>query len=143
MAATRFAWLILAFLGAPALAQSPSEAQIIQAQGAYARSQLGSIAAILSAAPAASAREAFQSGNAPIDWRHYSPGLGAVARGPTLKESIAPLLSNIAAARMGCESLEGPCQSKATKSGTDAARRVLLADHPGKALLSALSDDKR
>jgi hypothetical protein len=139
----RIATLAIAGLCAGAGAQSLTEARIVEAQGAYARAQLGSIAAILSAAPAAAAREAFQSGNATIDWRRYSPGLGSIARGPTLKESLAPLLSNIAASKMGCVALEGSCQNQAAASGRDAALRVLGSEHPGKALLAALAEDTR
>lgn len=120
----------------------PTERQIVEAQGQYARAQLGALAALLGTAPAASAREAFASGGAAIDWTHWSPALGGVARGPTLSESLAPLLANLAAQRAGCDRLEGPCQDRALAAGRRAAKDILKSQHPGAALAAAIKEER-
>jgi hypothetical protein len=118
----------------------PTEASVVKAQGDFARIQLESLSALLSAMPAAVAKESFASGNAAIDWAHWSPALGGVARGPTLAESLNPLLSNLAAAKSACAELDGPCQARARAWGAARASSILKSPHPGKALAMALSE---
>ena len=120
----------------------PSEGALIQAQGVYARAQLESLASLFKKLPPAAAKEAFASGNAAIDWRHYSPSLGGIARGPTLGESIAPLLANVEAVKLGCPTTEGPCQVKAWNWAKDQARTILASSHPGIALANIMGDMK-
>lgn len=119
---------------------TPSEAAVVQAQGRFAAAQLQSLAMIFGHAPASVAREAFASGNAAIAWRHYSPALRGVSRGPTLSESIAPLLANVRAARDECPSVEGPCQDRAWTWAKERAEQIRRSVHPGKALASTLDE---
>lgn len=118
----------------------PSAHQVVQAQAEYAAVQLKMLGAFYSEAPAPAAREAFRSGNAPILWRYYSPALGSIARGPSLTESLASLLANVAAGKAGCDALEGPCQDKARRSGLSQASAIVGSAHPGQALAKLIGD---
>ena len=137
--------LLMALLATGPIAQAaglptPPEAEVVQGQGAFAQAQLQMLAMFYSNAPAAAAKEAFASGNAQIDWRHYSPAMGGVSRGPTLSESIGPLLANIRAAADKCPAVEGPCQDKAWAWAKAQSESIRKSAHPGKALASTLEE---
>lgn len=123
----------LALCAAAAQAQQlPSQADVVQAQGRYASAELAALAAVFGADPSGGAsREAFEKGMAPAMLSWSSPVQGWPARGPSLRESIEPLLAMRAAAKMGCERLEGPCQAKAAAAAKAAAKKVLDAKNPG------------
>lgn len=132
--------LLASAVGAAAgTAATPSEKQVVQAQGQYARAQLESLAVMMSAQGAAFWREALRSGNAQAIRSQSSPAQGWPARGPSLGEALPSLLANTRAQQKGCESLEGACQQEALHWGESQASLIMKARDPGAALRKALS----
>lgn len=106
--------------------------EIVQAQGRYAMVQLTALAAVYGADPSGKAsREAFDNGWAPVRLGWSSPSHNWPARGPSLKESIEPLLAQAHAAKMSCETFEGPCQNEAARVAKLQARAILKDKNPG------------
>lgn len=118
----------------------PDEASIVKGQGAYAMAQLSVLAAIYGSDPSGKAsKEAFDNGWAPVSRSYASPQSGWPARGPSLRESIEPLLAQAYAAKAACSSIEGHCQDAAAKKAKGAARVILSSKNPGHALAEAVS----
>lgn len=125
------------FVAAPTHAQLkwPSGLQIVQAQGQYALSELQAISAIYGGDPSGSvSREAFENGWAPANLGYVSPRQGWPARGPTLGESIQPLLANVKAWRMDCQTNDGPCAKRALRWSKARSQEILSSPNPGKML---------
>lgn len=117
----------------------PSEEAVVKAQGQHAMVQLRSVAAIFGADPSGGfSREAFSKGWAPVSLGYASPTHGWPARGPSLGESIEPLLAQARAAQLACKELEGSCQAGAAAWARQRAARVKMAKNPGAELASVV-----
>jgi hypothetical protein len=120
--------------------QKPDEASIVRGQGNYAMAQLSVLAAIYGSDPSGKAsKEAFDNGWAPVSRGYASPQSGWPARGPSLRESIEPLLAQAYAAKAACQTVEGPCQDAAAKKAKVEAGLILSSKNPGRALSQAVS----
>jgi hypothetical protein len=118
----------------------PAQADVVKAQGVYALSQLKALAAIYGADPSgAASREAMDNGWAPVSRSYASPQHGWPARGPSLGESIEPLLAQARAAKYACPGYEGACQAQSLAWAKVEAKRVRSAKNPGAQLAASVA----
>lgn len=140
MACLAFACVSMGSAAAQTNIPTPDEASIVKGQGAYAMAQLSVLAAIYGRDPSGKAsKEAFDNAWAPVSRAYASPQSGWPARGPSLRESIEPLLAQAYAAKAECARIEGQCQDEAAKKAKGAAREILSNKNPGRALAEAVS----
>lgn len=119
----------------------PAPADVVKAQGVYALSQLRSLAAVYGADPTGSAsREAINNGWAPVARGYASPQHGWPARGPSLGESLEPLLAQAQAARSACQGYEDSCQAESLAWAKARVKGVRAARNPGAELAKVVAE---
>ena len=123
------------------LPSSPAAADVVNAQGVFAVAQLKALAAVYGAYPSGAAtREAIDNGWGPVHRGYASPQHGWPARGPSLGESIEPLLAQAQAARAACQGYEDACQARSLAWARAGAQRVKAAKNPGVELAKVVAE---
>lgn len=120
---------------------APAPAEVVKAQGVFAATQLKVLAAIYGSDPSgAASREAIDNGWAPVNRNYASPQHGWPARGPSLGESIEPLLAQAHAASAGCQGYEDACQAKSMAWARLGTKRIKAAKNPGAELAKVVAE---